>query len=327
MPKFKTEGDAVAVNRDFILKKMPAANAAYVKIYLYILAKNGEVDYGEIAGAMALLESDVVNAVDYWVAQGVLAPCGESAPAAENSAPAPAPVAPSVSVAPTAPAAGDFISEKVRKSDYTSEQISDAFAASPALRDMIAMAEEILEKPLTPSEMDSLYWFYDGLGFSPEAVLMLLEYCVAKGKPRISYAEKVALSWCERGLVTPEDISRFMRDAERGMEAQKQIMEKMGIGGRPAAAGEEKYFAKWLGEYEQSPELVLLAHEYTLMQTGKLSFPYMDKILEKWHAGGISTTAAAMAEHDSYHGAAKKKAQAEDKAYDYGDLEQILRGK
>ena len=32
MPKFKTEGDAVAVNRDFILKIMPAANAAYVII-------------------------------------------------------------------------------------------------------------------------------------------------------------------------------------------------------------------------------------------------------------------------------------------------------
>lgn len=310
MPKFRIEGDAVCVSRDFILNKMPSANGAYVKIYLYILARDGEADYSEIARAMSLLESDVVNAVEYWVGAGMLSAEAETA-AAET----PAPVAPTV--IPT---------ESVKKSDYTSEQISDAFAASPALRDMTAMAEELLQKPLTPAEMDSLYWFYDGLGFSPEAVLMLLEYCVSRGKPRISYAEKVAVSWCERGLVTPEDISRFLRDAERGMEAQKLIMNKMGIGGRPAASGEEKYFAKWLGDWEMSTDMVLLAHEYTVMQTGKMSFPYMDKILENWRAAGISTTAAAMAEHDERRQTAKKES-AGDKAYDYGDLEQLLRGK
>lgn len=317
MPFIKNCGGFVPVSCDFILNKMPAANAAYVKIYLYILAKAGtKIEYAEIATALSLLESDVVNAVRYWVEAGALSEADGalsvvSEAAADTAQPQP------VTNAEEEPA--------VRKSDYTQEQVSDAVIANPALKDMMAVAEELLQKPLNPSEMESLYWFYDGLGLSAEAVLMLIEYCVSKGKPRLSYAEKVAVSWCERGLVTPEDISRYLRDSERKTEEIKQIMDSMGIGGRPPVNTEEQYFNKWLGEYAMSREMILLAHEYCMMQTAKLSFPYMDKILERWNSAGIHTTAAAHAEHDK-HRSKNKKAGAGNE-YEYTDLEQIMRGK
>lgn len=322
MPKIKNRGGFVPLGYDFILEKMPAANGTYVKIYLYILAKAGEeIEYSEIAEKLSVLESDVVNAVNYWFSQGVLADeNGEIAFPREKS---------------EVPARRNTVAETeetVKKSDYTREQVSEAVVSTPALRDMMGVAEELLAKPLNPNEMESLYWFYDGLGFSPEAVLMLLEYCVSRGKPRISYAEKVALSWCGRGLVTPEDISRYLRDSERKMEEQKQLMDAMGIGGRPAAAGEEQYFNKWRGELAMSSEMILLAHEYCVMQTGKLSFPYMDKILERWNSAGIHTTAAAQTEHESFRAKNKKTASAAKLAvseddYSHKDLEQILRGK
>lgn len=320
MPVISSQGGFVSLGYDFILNKMPKANGTYVKIYLYLLAKaGGNVEYSEIASALSVLESDVVNAVEYWRKEGVVS-ISDGTLCLSAEAPALAEDTPQqVYTAPPE-------TETVKKTDYTTKQVSDAVLASPALRDMMAVAEELLGKPLNPSEMESLYWFYDGLGFSPEAILMLLEYCVARGKPRISYAEKVALSWKERGLVTSEDISRFLRDSERRLDAQKQIMDAMGIGGRPAAAGEEQYFSKWLGEYAMSVEMVLLAHEYCLMQTNKLSFPYMDKILERWNAAGIRTAAAAQAEHNSFR-AKKNKPDAGNDGYGHMDLEQLLRGK
>ncbi|MBQ8636569.1 MAG: DnaD domain protein [Clostridia bacterium] len=314
MPFISKASDFVMVDKDFVLNKMPVANAAYVKVYLYILALSGTAcEYSVIADALSMLESDVVNAVRYWTEQGVLSEnngtitFGKTQPVQSDIPLSPAPI-------------------RVNKSDYTASQISDAVIAVPALKDMMAVSEELLQKPLNPSEMETLYWFYDGLGLSPEAVLMLIEYCVSKGKPRLSYAEKVALSWCDRGLVTPEDISRYLRDSERVDEDVKYIADKMGIGGRALANGEEQYFSKWMNEFNMSREMILLSHEYCLMQTGKLSFPYMDKILERWHSEGIFTTAAAEEEH-TRHKSKSKKPQSNANEYEYTDLEQMLRGK
>lgn len=316
MPFINKSHDFVLLDKDFILNKMPAANAAYVKVYLYMLAvSGGSCEYSEIANVLSMLESDVVNAVKYWVSEGVLADENGSVSfvgAAKNTAPAPK----YVESAPLT----------VKKSDYTTSQVSDAVIAIPALKEMMAVSEELLKKPLNPSEMQTLYWFYDGLGLSPEAVLMLIEYCVSKGKPRLSYAEKVALSWCERGLVTPEDISKYLRDAERTNDDIKYISDKMGISGRALASGEEQYFTKWMGEFNMSREMILLAHEYCVMQTGKLSFQYMDKILERWNGMGIYTTAAAEEEHAS-HKTKNKKTAAKGNEYEYTDLEQMLRDK
>lgn len=322
MPEINAIGGFVPLGYDFLLNKMPQANGTYVKIYLYILAKaGGRVEYSEIASALLVLESDVVNAVEYWKKEGVLSEEGGvlsiggalTDAGSRGDAPEPARVQEAETV------------QGVKKGDYTREQVNAAINSTPALRDMISMAEELLEKPLNVNEMDTLYWFYDGLGFSPEAVLMLLEYCVSRGKARLSYAEKVALSWKERGLTTPEDISRCLRDAERRMDAQKQVMTAMGIGSRAASDGEEKYFNKWFDDYGMSTEMILLAHEYCLTQTNKLSFPYMDKIMERWNAEGIHTTSAAQEEHEKFRSRSKKPEAAVD--YDYSDLEQILRGK
>ncbi len=321
MPFIRKSMDFVTVDKDFILNKMPKANAMYVKVYLYMLALVGaDAKFRDIAAALSMLESDVINAVEYWCAQGVMSEENGSITFLGKSN---TEVAVETST-PALPQTDDVVA--VKKSDYTTSEISDAVIAIPALRDMMAVSEELLQKPLNPSEMETLYWFYDGLGLSPEAVLMLIEYCVSKGKPRLSYAEKVALSWCDRGLVTPEDISRYLRESERKNDDIKYITDKMGIGQRALANGEEQYFSKWLGEFSMSREMILLAHEYCVMQTGKLSFPYMDKILERWHSEGICTTAAAEAEHTN-HKTKNAKPTAKSDDYAYTDLEQVLRGK
>lgn len=323
MPFIKAVGAFVPLGYDFIFEKMPAANGTYVKIYLYILASGGKnIEYNEIAKVLSVLESDVVNAVEYWIEAGVLERDGEAIEINNGVG--------SSNAIYQEKASASAIEQQVQdvsKSDYTQDQVSDAVVASPALRDMMGMAEELLQKPLNPSEMETLFWFYDGLGFSPEAVLMLLEYCVSKNKPRISYAEKVAVSWCERGLITPEDISVYLRDSERSMEEIKLVMDKMGMGNRPLAKGEEQYFDKWQSSLSMNSDMILLANEYCIMQIGKTSFPYIDKILERWNSLNIHTPAGAKTEHEEHKEGMKKKntpPNGEDN-YAHTDLEQFLR--
>ncbi len=321
MPYIANNNDTVCLKKQFITEKLAKANAVYVKIYIYLLAFSGSsIEYNEVANSLDLLESDVINAVKYWVTQGAIFEKDGSIAFEPTSDAAPIPQKPVET-----PIAEKEI--RVQKSDYTVEKVSDAVIASPALRDMLAVAEELLQKPINSNEMETLYWFYDGLGLSPEAVLMLLEYCVDKGKPRLSYAEKVALSWCDRGLNTPEAISQYLRENERKNDDIKYITAAMGISGRPLAAGEEQAFKKWTEELNMSREMILLAHEYCIMQTGKLSFPYIDKILERWAKDGITTTAAAQAEHDAHRAKNTGSASAKGSQPEYNDIEQIIRSK
>ena len=315
---YLNNSSAVSVSRDFILNKLPQANATYVKIYIYMLAFAGSnVEYSDIAKALSVLESDVRGAVNYWAEAGALSLNGDIISFNDSGA-APAEV--------SSPARREPEREvKVRKDDYSENEVSDAVIGSQSLKDMMAVAEELLQKPLNRSEMETLYWFYDGLGFSPEAVLLLLEYCISRGKPRLSYAEKVALSWCEKGLTTPEDISLYMRQSERKSEDVKFMTDKMGISNRALSQSEEQYFAKWLDEYKMNREMILLAFEYCIDRTGKLAFAYMDKILESWQAAGIFTPSAAKEEQEAHKNSAKSDKKGA--GYEYNGLEQLMRGK
>lgn len=314
MPYLKNN-TAVSVSRDFILNKLPAANATYVKIYLYMLAFCGEgIEYRDVARALSVLESDVVGAVNYWAEAGVLTLDGDTVIFGTADTPKAAEV----------PAIAVREPSNVKKEDYSENEVSDAVISNQSLQDMMAVAEELLQKPLNRSEMETLYWVYDGLGFSPEAVLLLLEYCISRGKPRISYAEKVAISWQDKGLTTPEDISRYMRQAERKSEDVRFLTEKMGISGRALSQSEEKYFTKWLEEFAMGREMILLAFENCVNNTAKLSFQYMDKILESWHGGGILTPSDAKDEKEAHKTSAKSDKKGA--GYEYKGLEQLMRG-
>ena len=63
---------------------------------------------------------------------------------------------------------------------------------------------------------------------------------------------------------------------------------------------------KWLQEYKLPLDVVKLACERTVMQTGKASFAYADRILENWKKAGVSAVADVQAQDAAF---AAKKAQ------------------
>lgn len=64
---------------------------------------------------------------------------------------------------------------------------------------------------------------------------------------------------------------------------------------------------KWLQEYKLPLDVVKLACERTVMQTGKASFAYADRILENWKKAGVSAVADVQAQDAAF--AAEKGAE------------------
>ncbi|MCI8979566.1 MAG: DnaD domain protein [Clostridia bacterium] len=289
---------------------MPSANGAYVKVYLMALAlgvRSEEMSTAEMAGKLNLLESDVVNALEYWNKLGALKYSREQV------------------------SFGSAVSEvqesKPQKKDM--EEIRGAMTENPELADLCTLSQEILGKTLRNKDIETLYWFYDELGLSPEVITMLLEYCVSKDKRNMNYIEKVAISWHENGIVTIDAADRFINNEKEKSGYFYSLRKLFGIDNRSLSKTEETYLKSWRDDLGMDENMVGLAYEYCIMQTSKLSFPYMNSIIKRWNELGIHTVPEAERDHEDFKTKNKQNNLDvyNDDDFNYAELEKIMQNK
>ena len=281
MPSFKLNMDFVPIPKDFIEHIMPSANASYVMVYLYIMllaSTNKSADTNEIAKKLGLIESDVVNAIKYWNEKGIFSGTGDTIIIKRS--------------------VDEEISPETTKKPV--EEVSQIIDGNSALSDLCAIAQEILGKTLGNNDLETLYWFYDQLGFSPEVITMLLEYCVSMNKRNMKYIEKVAITWHENNITTMDEAQSFIMGATKNDEFISSLRSLFGITDRNLSKTEKLYLKSWRDELGMSADMVGLAYEYCIMATSKLSFPYINTILKRWAEQGIKTIPEAEKDHEQY---------------------------
>lgn len=311
MPYFSNDNKFIAVPAEFIRNHLPQANPTFVKVYLYLLmlaSENSRAEFSDIADTLGLLESDLMLAIKYWEGEGVIFKNGDTFCFSRES-----------SAEPEKPAAE-------APAHPHPDKLAQIIENDRGLSDMFSVSQEILGKTISERDMETIYWFYSDLKMPAEVILLLLEYCVSKGKNRMSYIEKVAVSWNEMGLNTPESVALYLQEEEKKTGFLYSIRKIMGIADRSLSHIEEKYLTKWHDEMSMSEEMIALAYEYCIIQTAKLSFPYMDKIITRWNAEGITTVAAAEEDNRRFKNRTSRGETAfSDNSYDHEDLEKLTR--
>ena len=281
MPGFKINMDFVPVPKDFIEHIMPPANAAYVKVYLYamLLAVEGRsVKTSEIAKKLGLIESDVINALQYWNEKGMMSGTGDSVIIKRS--------------------ADEELSTASDKKDI--DDITSIIEGDENLRALCAVAQEILGKTLGTNDIETLYWFYDRLGFSPDVIAMLLEYCASMGKRSMRYIEKVAITWQENNITTIDTAQAYISRMNENNDYINSLKKLFGITDRGLSKTERLYIESWRDELDMSGDMAALAYEYCIMAIGKLSFPYINTILKRWAEQGIRTIPDAERDHEEH---------------------------
>lgn len=321
MPYFLNNNRYIPVSAEFIKEKLPQANPTFVKVYIYLLmlaSEGAQLPYSEIADKLGLLESDLMQAINYWQEKGELK---KEADAVYFGGRVSFP-----ELSADAPRQESYSNPQTEPQPHRVENISEIISGNKELSDMFMLAQEILGKTITERDMETIYWFYSDLGMTPEVILLLLEYCVSKGKNRMSYIETVAVSWNERGLNTSERVAEYLKEEEQKTGFIYSIRKIMGISDRSLSQIEEKYLIKWHDEFGMSEEMIALAYEHCIIQTAKLSFPYMDKIITRWYNEGISTIAAAEEDNKKFRSRIRNGGANFDKTgYEQEDLESLTR--
>lgn len=281
MPNFKFNIDFVPIPKDFIEHIMPSSNAAYVMVYLYVMllaSSNKSAKTSEIAKKLGLIESDVINAIKYWNDKGIFSGTGDTIIIKKS--------------------VDEEISPESQKKSI--EEVSRIMTSDATLSDLCAIAQEILGKTLANNDLETLYWFYDQLGFSPEVITMLLEYCVSMNKRNMKYIEKVAITWHENNITTMDEAQAYITGAAKNDEFVSSLRKLFGISDRNLSKTENLYLKSWRDELDMSADMVGLAYEYCIIATGKLSFPYINTILKRWAQQGIKTIPEAEKDHEQY---------------------------
>ena len=97
------------------------------------------------------------------------------------------------------------------------EYIGKEFKNNEETAQILFVTEQYMGKPLSTSEIKTILFFSDKLGFSIDLIDYLIQYCVEKGKKDFRYIEKVALSWAEAGIKTPKQAAGASRKYDKAV--------------------------------------------------------------------------------------------------------------
>ena len=292
MASFFHMNKSVPLPLEFINKYMINANATYVKVYLYGLAKcyEGEEDISnsQIADALDILETDVNKAWRYWKKMGLVHSEGKGVLVFDVILPDEIKTEkPSETEKPLP--REKTVQEPVQKEKNPSMQdITKAMGINPKMKETVSLAEHLLKKTLSQREITAIFEFMQEYAMTQEMVLVLLEYCVTMDKTSFSYIEKVAENWHSQGVNTLEEASKILSKLEKEQRMQKKCKKLFGLD-RAFSQSELGYIARWVSEYSMTESMIRTAYERTITNTGKLAMPYMNTILKSWHEKGIKT--------------------------------------
>lgn len=180
---------------------------------------------------------------------------------------------------------------------YTSDEIGALVGQNPELQFLLSQAPQELGRLLTQHDCAVLVYLFSDLGMPADVVLMLIEYCVSIGKRNTGYIQATGAAWADAGILTHELAESRIRELEARRSYEGQVRSIMGISGRNLTPTEVSYINRWQKEFGTPAELIALGYEICVNNIGKISFAYINKILEAWHQKGVRTAEQAKNEN------------------------------
>lgn len=322
MSTFMFKGSAskyTPVSNIFLEKFMPKARGEFVKVYLLLLkySCSGElgVNSSIIATGLNLLESDIMNAVNYWSDEGLikLVPVDKF---------------------------GNFniefqdISEEVTPDNGQLNLLEELNNSSNM--DTMQEIEKLLGRTLSPIEMQKYLSWQKEYNFSPEMLIILIQYCISKGKTDYRYFERVAISWFDEGIKTIDDVQQYIKKHEDKWVKYRKILAYLGIKDAEMMKPQEQMLEKWIVTWGFSVEVIQKACDICFERLNRADFKYIDGILNSWNKDSLKTI-SEIQEKDIKKASYPKKANGnvkqkgsfnnyEQRTYDFETLERKLLG-
>lgn len=269
---FKSKAqDYTPVSNIFIDKYMIRARGDFVKVYLlglkYCMSGELGVSSSILAGTLHLLETDVLNAWNYWNDEGV------------------------VKMIPI-DSMGNFsiqfvdLNEKMDDNNSSVNLLQELNKNNT--KDMLQDIEKLVGRPLSSKEMSMYIGWQKEFSFPQELILLLIQYSVSKGKTDYRYIEKIAIAWFDSNIRTIEEAQTFIKKHEDKWIKIKKIMTYLGAKDPEVMKPQEELLDKWINTYKFPLEVIFKACDICFERINKAEFKYIDGILTSWYKDGLA---------------------------------------
>ena len=178
---------------------------------------------------------------------------------------------------------------------YTEADVLGAMHTDRPFQALYSEVQRVLGRTLNTEELKILLGFIRYLGLPGDVISVLVCYCKerarAKGNlrnPSLRSIEKEAYYWAEQGIDTMEEAVAFIQNQNIQQSRLSGLLKLLQIRGRTLTPGEERYAKAWL-DMGFDDKVIALAYERTCLNTGGLSWAYMNKILTRWNEAGLYT--------------------------------------
>lgn len=296
-----------AVPCSVVDRHMKLAGAVQLKVLLWILRHAGQTfEQQDIADSLGIDRADVGDAMTYWKETGLFAhgepqDAPDPPPQKANDEPLPA-ASPTAEKTPDPP---KRILSRPQKADNAF--VAERIAESTDISCLMQSAQQILGRLISNGESATLLMLHDDFGLPSDVIVMLLQYAQSIGRANMRYIEKTAMNWADEGILTHEKAEEKLQRLAECREAWHTVEQAVGIPHRAPSDKEQTFASVWVTEWKFSPAMIREAYDRSVDNTGKFSTSYMNKILERWHKNGITTT--RQAEEDKLARAAARRSK------------------
>ena len=271
-------------------KHLKLASPDAVRILLFVLRNpEKEISPEDIAEFFKMDAFDVCDCLDYWVSAGVI--CSDKAAAAAEE---------------KAPAVKTVRAKAVKP---TRAEIARRGAESEKVRFLFSEAQVKFARPLSENETATLLWLLDDAGVEVSLILMAAQYSAQSGKCNIREIEKICLEWADNSVTTLAEAEERIAVLNRQETAWRLVQSVCGTLRRNPTAKEKETSDLIVNTWGFSREMIKAAFEICVDATGKISLPYMKRVMAKWHKEGYKSVAQIKQEP-------KKEAKNESATYD-----------
>ena len=302
-----------AVPTALVDRYLKLAGKEQLQVLLWMLRHGGEAFSPEaLAQELALDQDAVLDALDYWQQEGLLASReGQLTPAAQ-------PEAPQAPAAPQASAQAPGLPPKRRLVRPDTQHLAARMGESEEIRFLMQEAQATFGKTISPAMAATLLAMCDDYGLPVEVVVMLLHYAKDVGKTGTAYLDSVARDWAESGVFTLEAAEKKLQELEEHRQAWAKVQSAAGLPRRAPSRKEEDAAYRWVYQWKFTGEMLRAAYERCVDNTGKFNISYINKILEGWHKQG----ARNLQEVEALE-AKKKEEREQGTSYDIDQLEKM----
>ncbi len=258
----KTPADDLILLPKEITKQLKNASAEELKILIYLFA-NPDSSIVEASRETGVPMTAAESAVAFWRGANIITEAEKSKKNVNSDATA--------------------------YRNYDSDTLSDAIEKNMEFALVCKVASDNLEKLLNKNDHSSLFYLYDFVNIPAAMICGVIEDCCKNEKKSMQYIFKKAVGLYEDGIDTYEKFEAYMsRRAAINSDIGK-LRKLCGMGDRALTSKESKTFDTWFGDWAMSFDMVHLAFEKTVDNTGKVSVNYMNSILRRWFESGFTT--------------------------------------